>query len=134
MLLGEDGAKWGAGERSAFTISGKMWVNNHAHVLRPLGGTKHNFVCYCLNSLDLMDFVTGTIVPKLNQDKMRIILIPFAPLAEQKRIVAKIEELFAEVEKIATSQDGIARTVERINKKGARPRYTRPARAAGRFG
>ena len=64
-----------------------------------------------------MDFVTGTTVPKLNQDKMRTILIPFAPLAEQKRIVAKIEELFAEVEKIATSQDGIARAAERINKK-----------------
>ncbi|MGV7196813.1 restriction endonuclease subunit S, partial [Xanthomonas axonopodis] len=35
VLVGEDGAKWGAGERTAFSISGKTWVNNHAHVLRP---------------------------------------------------------------------------------------------------
>ena len=117
VLLGEDGAKWDAGERSAFTISGKTWVNNHAHVLRPLGGTEHNFICYCLNSLDLMDFVTGTTVPKLNQDKMRAILIPIAPLTEQKRIVTKIEELFTDAEKIAMAQDGIIRTAERINKK-----------------
>lgn len=34
VLLGEDGAKWGAGERSAFRISGKVWVNNHARVIR----------------------------------------------------------------------------------------------------
>ena len=32
VLLGEDGAKWGAGEPSAFLVEGKTWVNNHAHV------------------------------------------------------------------------------------------------------
>ena len=35
VLIGEDGAKWGAGDSSAFSIEGKTWVNNHAHVLRP---------------------------------------------------------------------------------------------------
>lgn len=35
VLIGEDGAKWGAGENSAYIIEGKSWVNNHAHVLRP---------------------------------------------------------------------------------------------------
>src|SRR5690606_24741583 len=35
VLVGEDGAKWGAGDQSAFRIKGKAWVNNHAHVLRP---------------------------------------------------------------------------------------------------
>jgi type I restriction enzyme S subunit len=35
VLLGEDGAKWGASEPSAFIVEGKTWVNNHAHVLRP---------------------------------------------------------------------------------------------------
>ena len=36
VLLGEDGAKWESGANSAFIISGKTWVNNHAHVLRPI--------------------------------------------------------------------------------------------------
>jgi len=35
VLIGEDGAKWGTGESTAYAISGKSWVNNHAHVLRP---------------------------------------------------------------------------------------------------
>ena len=35
VLIGEDGAKWGAGDRTAFPADGKYWVNNHAHVIRP---------------------------------------------------------------------------------------------------
>jgi type I restriction enzyme S subunit len=34
VLVGEDGAKWESGENTAFTVEGKCWVNNHAHVLR----------------------------------------------------------------------------------------------------
>jgi type I restriction enzyme S subunit len=93
VLLGEDGAKWGAGDRSAFCVDGKIWVNNHAHVLRPRGDISHCFIALCLTILDLTPYITGTTVPKLNQEKMSQILIPLPPLAEQKRIVAKIEEL-----------------------------------------
>src|SRR5687767_9101922 len=35
VLVGEDGAKWESGESTAFAVEGKIWVNNHAHVLRP---------------------------------------------------------------------------------------------------
>ena len=35
VLIGEDGARWESGERTAFCVGGKIWVNNHAHVLRP---------------------------------------------------------------------------------------------------
>src|ERR1700675_801960 len=35
ILVGEDGAKWGAGDNSAFSVEGKCCVNNHAHVIRP---------------------------------------------------------------------------------------------------
>ena len=61
--------------------------------------------------------VIATAQPNCNGQKLGEMLIPLPPLAEQKRIVAKIEELFAEVEKIATAKDGITRTAERINKK-----------------
>ena len=43
--------------------------------------------------------------------------MPIPPLAEQKRIVAKIKELFAESDTIAAAEDGLACTAERINKK-----------------
>ena len=34
LLIGEDGAKWGAFEQTAFIVEGKYWVNNHVHVLK----------------------------------------------------------------------------------------------------
>ena len=70
VLLGEDGAKWGKGDNSAFQISGKTWVNNHAHVLRPLFDINHAYLVHALCILDLRVFVTGTTVPKLNQARM----------------------------------------------------------------
>ncbi|MDQ5980655.1 MAG: hypothetical protein QG602_3632, partial [Verrucomicrobiota bacterium] len=44
-----------------------------------------------LNVMDLMPFVTGVTVPKLNQANLRQIEIPLPPLEEQRRIVAEIE-------------------------------------------
>ena len=63
------------------------------------------------------DKSAGTTVASITIENANRYLIPLPPLAEQKRIVAKIEELFGEVEKIATAKDGITRTAERINKK-----------------
>lgn len=92
VLLGEDGAKWGAGDRSAFIIEGKSWVNNHVHVLRPDRNlVLDEWLASYLVSADLSDFITGVTVPKLNQARMRDIEIPLPPLDEQKRIVAKLD-------------------------------------------
>ena len=52
VLIGEDGAKWGAGENTAFSAEGKYWVNNHAHVIRPHRDTRSRFAtCPEPNSL-----------------------------------------------------------------------------------
>ena len=92
VLVGEDGAKWGAGENSAFPVEGKVWVNNHAHVLRPKRDRLlDRFLIEILNEADLMPFITGVTVPKLNQEKLRSIRIPLPPLEVQKEIVAEIE-------------------------------------------
>ncbi len=92
VFVGEDGAKWDAGEQSAYAISGKTWVNNHAHVLRPdRSRILDGFLIAILNRIDLMQYVTGVTVPKLNQANLREIPIPLPPLEEQRRIVAEIE-------------------------------------------
>ncbi|WP_445767645.1 N-6 DNA methylase [Rheinheimera sp.] len=92
VLVGEDGAKWGACEKTAFAISGKTWVNNHAHVLRP----KREYILdiyliEMLNQMDLSGYITGVTVPKLNQEKLRSIEIPLPPLDIQREIVTEIE-------------------------------------------
>ena len=95
VLIGEDGAKWEAGENSAFKIDGKTWVNNHAHVVRPhRDEILDDWLIYFLNASDLMPFVSGMTVPKLNQGRLREIPIPIPPPEEQQRIVAVLDEAF----------------------------------------
>jgi type I restriction enzyme S subunit len=89
VLIGEDGAKWLPGDKTSFIVDGNYWVNNHAHVIRPLRKIiLDEWIVYFLNFSDLTPFITGMTVPKLNQEKMRGIPIPLPPLPEQKRIVS----------------------------------------------
>jgi restriction endonuclease S subunit len=77
VLLGEDGAN--IVDRSsplAFRVSGKIWVNNHAHVLRVKPPNSLVYVEYYLESLDYKPFVTGTAQPKLNKGVCEGIRIP----------------------------------------------------------
>jgi len=95
VLIGEDGAKWEAGANSAFPIVGKTWVNNHAHVIRPhRNKVLDDWLIYYLNGADLMPFISGMTVPKLNQGRLLEIPIPLPPLEEQRRIVAVLDEAF----------------------------------------
>ena len=95
VLVGEDGAKWASGEKTAFAIKGKCWVNNHAHVLRPNRALLNdNWLVHFLVHSDLSPFVSGLTVPKLNQGSLREIPIPLPPLPEQHRIVALLDEAF----------------------------------------
>jgi type I restriction enzyme S subunit len=100
VLIGEDGAKWLSGDNTSFIAEGKYWVNNHAHVIRPIRKLiLDEWIVYFLNFSDLTPFITGMTVPKLNQEKMRSIPIPLPPLPEQQRIVAILDEAFAAIAK-----------------------------------
>jgi len=99
VLLGEDGAKWGAGENSAYIIEGKAWVNNHAHALRPQRELLlDELLVYYLNFSNLLSYITGVTVPKLNQEKMRSIEIPIGPIKEQQSIVDYLDSAFAKID------------------------------------
>ena len=97
VLLGEDGAPFlDAFSNKAYIISGKTWVNNHAHVLR--SKTNNKFLCYYLNSFNYKGYVSGTTRLKLTQAEMKRIPVPAPPLSEQERIVSRIEELFSQLD------------------------------------
>lgn len=100
VLVGEDGAPFlDLLKDKAYLIEGKAWVNNHAHILRSYFGNVGNY--YLLNYLNCFDFtgyVNGTTRLKLTQASMNRIPVPLAPLAEQQRIVNRIESIFAKLD------------------------------------
>ena len=101
ILVGEDGSVISPnGNPIVNKASGKIWVNNHAHVLQECGKLGYaNYLYYALCAVDITQYVHG-FMPKYSQGDLRKTMIPFPPLAEQQRIVAKIEELFAEIDKL----------------------------------
>jgi len=87
LCVSEDGANLLARTYPiAFAITGKTWVNNHAHVLRFKHYFTQKFVEVYLNSIKLDDFITGMAQPKLNKAKLDSIPIPLPKEPEQKRI------------------------------------------------
>lgn len=100
LLVSEDGANLLARTYPiAFSIKGKSWVNNHAHVLRFLDIDNQRFIEYFLNSISLKPFVSGMAQPKLNQKALNSISIPIPPLQEQKQIVKILDAAFTEIDK-----------------------------------
>ena len=103
LLVSEDGANLLARSTSiAFSISGRAWVNNHAHVLEFNTYSERRFVEIYLNSIDLAPFVSGGAQPKLNQANLNRIPIPVPPLDEQARIVAILDAFDALVNDLSS--------------------------------
>lgn len=102
VLLGEDGAPFFDKKKNvAYLINGKSWVNNHAHVLRAKPKkTENKYAYYFLNHFDYAGFVGGTTRLKLTQGNLKSIPIPIPPLAEQQRIVAKLDAIFGHLDSL----------------------------------
>lgn len=116
VLLGEDGAKWGPGDNSAFIIDGKSWVNNHAHVLRPSKQVVDRFLVYQLNNADLSESITGVTVPKLNQQKMCEITCVLPPIAVQRSILARLDAAKARCENLKKAAERGAKLAADLRK------------------
>ena len=96
ILIGEDGANLlSRSTPIAFLATGRVWVNNHAHVLRSRDGRPNQYLRDFINSIDLSPYVTGTAQPKLTQANMNGIPIPVPPADEQREIVRRVDQLFA---------------------------------------
>ena len=94
LCVSEDGANLLARTCPiAFPISGKTWVNNHAHVLKFERPCTQKFIEIYLNSIKLDDFITGMAQPKLNKAMLDSIPIPHPDVPEQQRVADCITAL-----------------------------------------
>jgi type I restriction enzyme S subunit len=115
LLIGEDGANLiNRSTPIAFIARGKYWVNNHAHVLDGISEDFLQFIELHINAINLERYVTGSAQPKMNQAKMNSIPIALPPLAEQRRIVAKVDELMALVDALETELTTARSTAEKL--------------------
>lgn len=114
VLLGEDGAPFlDLIKDKAYLITGKAWVNNHAHILRSLfGDTGNRYLLHYLNSFNYAGYVNGTTRLKLTRASMDTIPIPIPPLAEQQRIVDRIESLFAKLDEAKEKAQAVVDSFE----------------------
>lgn len=100
LLLGEDGANiLNRSTPLCFIATGKYWVNNHAHVMRPKSGQNIKFLCELLESLDYTRYNTGTAQPKINQEKCREIKLSLPVYEEQCRIASFLATLDRRLER-----------------------------------
>ena len=93
LLISEDGANLLARNTPiAFSVSGKIWVNNHAHILKFRTYEERRFIEFYLNKTDLTPYISGAAQPKLNKKNLNSIKIPIPPLEEQQRIVTILDK------------------------------------------
>ena len=114
VLLAEDGGHFNEPDRGiAYKITGKTWVNNHAHVLKATEKVDTNYLVSALKNLDVTTYINGTTRAKLTKSNAEQIKIPLPPISEQKRIAAildkadeirrKREQAIAKLEQLAQS-------------------------------
>ena len=116
ILLAEDGGNFDefSTKPIAIRVKGKSWVNNHAHILRPLN-IDYDYLFYELVHKDIRKYINGTTRSKLTRGEMIKILI-LAPknIKEQKSIAQilttadkEIDLLTQELEQLKLQKKGL---------------------------
>ncbi len=111
VLIGEDGAPFFEnGKNVSFIVNGKMWVNNHAHVLKVKEDLiLSEFLVHILNCTDYSLYIKGSTRDKLNQDQLNNIPILIPNIQTQESMVSYLDKKTSEID------DNIAKNKELIS-------------------
>nr|WP_238139997.1 restriction endonuclease subunit S [Streptococcus suis] len=96
LLVSEDGANLIARKTPiAFSVTGKSWINNHAHVLKFESDIDRKYVSYYLNHIDLTPYISGAAQPKLNQQNLNSIKLAYPKQEVRNKIVQVLDNFDA---------------------------------------
>ena len=112
-LIGRQGALCGNINRA----TGKFYATEHAVVVETNSMMNVSLACFFLTQLNLNQYASSTAQPGLSVAKINEVPIPLPPLAEQQRIVAKIEEAFAEIDAIEKNKDLLKTHIKQTRQK-----------------
>lgn len=107
VLLAEDGGyfeQWSSRPIS-YLVSGKFWVNNHAHILQAKADHETKYVHYSLVHKNILKHINGGTRSKLNQSDMRDIEYLTPPLPEQQKIATILSSVDNVIEKTRAQID-----------------------------
>ncbi len=94
LLISEDGANLVMRTTPiAFSVSGKVWVNNHAHVVRFKEMATQKYIEVAFSVIDISEHITGSAQPKFNQAKLNAMMFNNPPLELQKQFVAFVAQI-----------------------------------------
>lgn len=95
VLMGEDGSVvTEKGYPFIQYVWGKIWVNNHAHVLSGKDGFPTELLIPFLKTYNIKGLVTGAVQAKLNQANMAQIQIPIPPKENINNISVIIKSIY----------------------------------------
>ncbi len=105
LLIGEDGANLVFRNLPLiYKAEGKFWVNNHAHILKPMKNVDYGYMYYTLEAADYSTFITGSAQPKLSQSNLELQTLPVPPYYEQVFIAAYLDTHCAKIDKLISIQ------------------------------
>ena len=87
LLIAEDGENLNSRSQPiANVVSGKFWVNNHAHIVKTNSECDIHYLCYLLNNTNISGYITGSAQPKLNQYNLNNMVLEIQDYETQCKI------------------------------------------------
>ena len=98
ILVAEDGANLVSRNlQLVYIATGKYWVNNHSHIIKPKKDMNLYYLSYLLDLFDYNPFITGSTQPKLTKDAFMSITIIYPPIEEQNLIIEEINKKISSI-------------------------------------
>jgi type I restriction enzyme S subunit len=115
ILVAEDGENLKSQKNNICNfVTGKFWVNNHAHILQAKENNNLKFIYYLLNLINFRPYITGSAQPKLTQDNLNQIDLTIPDFPTQQKIASVLSALDSKIDlnnRINAELEAMAKTL-----------------------